>query len=619
MHKDEPRERLVQLIVEAGEQTRAQADSMQEATAEFPLLVAEGEGIWASVSDEASDAEERGAILSEFRQGVRRTLDDLLDLLETKDVGALPDELHYLLGQCRAVGAQRMQLTVGACKSAFDHQKLVQLEALLGETLAAMDARCGTPHESTGAQQLHAKQLVERFPAAPEPRMSPEVPRYLTTKLSDLSLRPDDKLQSQSALDEGLPLVNWDKARALGHQLESACAECEKLLEELHTSLISCSEHNQLLLHSLGGNYELMGAIRIARLVIDCECHAAEFGPSQLEALKTLHTATLTALSAPDAPLADGASLAPSLSGPPIGGHAGRAATSAAPPVRGKLFVATMDTTSFTRKLNESLLFPALGADMERSATIGVTESEQVGFIDFALGRVDAALQPLPQVHRQADVVILDDSIALSNAPHFSFSGAGVVLRLRELGFAGTTCILTAQGDERMAELTAMPGVDIAEPKTFNPAMLAMKLLQAHKLKAATTGSPGDAAMLPASLINLSHFAGLPHPIICSLVQEAFDKTMEPADPMTPSAAARYSSDLSLYTRMSELQALVASGEDVAHICHTLEGVAKTAGACQLANEVQAFSQAPNVEGTSLLWSLLEATRSEVQAQGYFV
>ena len=152
MHKDESRERLVQLIIEAGGHT-ATTEGTQAAP---PLLSGEGEGIWGAISS----AEEREAILSEFRQGTRSTLDDLLMLLESNDVGALPEELHYLLGQCRAVGAQRMQLAVGGCKSAFDYGKLVQLETLLAQTFEAMDGRRGgEPNEATKLQYAHAKEL----------------------------------------------------------------------------------------------------------------------------------------------------------------------------------------------------------------------------------------------------------------------------------------------------------------------------------------------------------------------------------------------------------------------------------------------------------------------------
>ena len=45
-------------------------------------------------------------------------------------MGGLPDELHYLLGQCRTVGAWRMQQAVDSCKASFDYAKLATLNTL---------------------------------------------------------------------------------------------------------------------------------------------------------------------------------------------------------------------------------------------------------------------------------------------------------------------------------------------------------------------------------------------------------------------------------------------------------------------------------------------------------
>ena len=50
---------------------------------------------------------------------------------------------------------------------------------------------------------------------------------------------------------------------------------------------------------------------------------------------------------------------------------------------------------------------------MTRSRAIGETREEQLGFVSFALGQVDAQLQPLPPPHRQADVAVLDQHVLL--------------------------------------------------------------------------------------------------------------------------------------------------------------------------------------------------------------
>jgi len=373
-----------------------------------------------------------------------------------------------------------------------------------------------------------------------------------------------------------------------------------------------CRSQCELTLHSLVNNYELIGATRIARLVVDCEARATDFGPLQLHALNRLHTETLSALNAPDAPLA-GAAASSSI-------HLQRAAAVAAPmgPAGGALFIAAIDDASFARQHHQLALFPALGADMTRSAAIGETKSEQLGFIDFALGRVDAALRPLAPPHREADMVLLDEDIALNNETHML--GSQLAGQLRGLGYGGVTCIISGVDDEHLAALIAMPDVDMVSPKNFNPTALAAKLLNAHKLKtAASRFAPGA-----GELFDLSHFDGLPHENICSLLKAVWDDTtVSSAEPASVLATPpKYTSDVSMFARMAELQKRVEHGESLAGLVHSLKGVALTAGASTFAKVVQAFptkeaSAATNAEGIATLWALLESTRREMQARGY--
>eukprot|EP00966_Prymnesium_polylepis_P329003 7384774-Prymnesium_polylepis.1 len=126
--------------------------------------------------------------------------------------------------------------------------------------------------------------------------------------------------------------------------------------------------------------------------------------------------------------------------------------------------------------MHEQLLFPALGADMGRSRSMGTTREEQVGFLAYALGRVDRDLLPLPPPHRHADVVVLDQNIDLAWRPHLL--GTDLVVQLREAGFAGATCIVSV-GAEEAAKLEAMPGVDVASRKGDNGVAVAARLLRA--------------------------------------------------------------------------------------------------------------------------------------------
>mmetsp|Transcript_26552 Transcript_26552/g.86827 ORF Transcript_26552/g.86827 Transcript_26552/m.86827 type:complete len:1308 (+) Transcript_26552:50-3973(+) len=604
MQKDEPRERLVQLIVEAGGALPKEfaSDSEQEAG----LLVGEHEGIWGSVSD----AEERAAILSEFRRGVRRTLDDLLALLDARDVGALPDELHHLLGQCRAVGARRIQLAVGKCKSAFDYGKLVGLEELLAETFEAMDARCGgEPLESTAAQCSHAKQLADRL--APlvggPPDKSP--PSATPSKHSSV-LPPSQPLQRpQRDNTDALPLVNWEIARALGDALNAACVECESTLEKLHKALVSCGEQCELLLRSLVGSCEQIGATRMARLVVDFESRHTEFGPLQLDALRTLHAETLSALSAPEGLLAASASALRGTSPP---------RTSRLKPAEEGLFVAVVDDSAFSRKIFEATLLPALGADAQRSKAIGGTKEEQVGFISFALGLVDASLHDLPPPHRQADVVLIDENLALDGDVHLS--GSYVLARLREQGYVGVACLASSCDREQLARLMAVPGVDLVSPKPFHASALAAALLKAHEVKQLVTSAHATQekrAPFAEKLVSLTHLEGLPHSSIRSLMDVAYNNATEPSSPSSAGKRPRFLSASSVYAKLAQLEKRFQQSESTDQVCHSLKGVAKTAGACRLAKEVQAFSANPTTAGIAQMWSLLDATRSKLLATGY--
>jgi len=690
MHKDEPRERLVELLVaEAGAHATSQSGSMQRT---LPLLAGEGEGFWGAMSD----ADERGAILAEFREGARRTLDDLLALLDAKDVGALPDELHYLLGQCRTVGAQRMQGAVGECKSSFHYNKLVRLEELLAETFEAMDARTEEPLESTAAQYLRAKELAERVRTLAE-----EEPQYKHRLDEDSfkgsasgsavdssfkgSLAPalglptergsKNRLGSQEEVV--LPLVDWAKAQALGDLLRVACGECGKLLDELRQSLISCSEHCQLLLHSLCGTYELIGATRIARLVVDCEAHVTNFGPLQLEALNALHTETLNALTKTGTPLCspvllpsgatvpspallptaspldDVSALAPALptsvsvslasatrhtaaaneaafaNGLSFKSTHSNSSTTHSASGHGKLlFVAGIDDSSFARQVATSVLFPLLGADMHLSKALGETASEQQGFLEFALGQVDAAMQPLPPPHRQADVVLLDQNITLHDEPHLL--GSQLATDLRERGYLGVICIISGVDEERRAVLESQPCVDMVQPKSFSPTTLATQVLQWHELKlaarldelklAARTSDPERDPVLRAtsSLVDIEHFEGVPVAAIAELMAMAYDQTTACT---TGRAGGRphYTGPSSLYTLLAQLEDRCENGDDLRLISHTLKGSARCAGAMQLATEVLAYEGGgvrPSAENIAALWVLLEASRQELQASG---
>ena len=150
MSKSEQLDRLVCLLTEGGGLGGVPSDLATDV-----LLAGEEDTLWTTLT-----VTRRNALFDAFRVSSRETLDALLRLLEEEDVGSLPGELHQLVGQCRAIGARRMLRAAEKCKAALDLAELSQLESLLAETFAAIDARCGIVHATTAAQTAYAANFV---------------------------------------------------------------------------------------------------------------------------------------------------------------------------------------------------------------------------------------------------------------------------------------------------------------------------------------------------------------------------------------------------------------------------------------------------------------------------
>ena len=349
-----------------------------------------------------------------------------------------------------------------------------------------------------------------------------------------------------------------------------------------------------LVLHSLLGNYELIGATRIARRVVDCEARANEFGPLQLAELRSLHTKTLEALRASQ-PSAEPLSPSHPPSTPP----------STPPPHAHQLFVAAIDDTEFARCVSQTVLFPLLSADTQLSKVLGATRLEQISFVDFALGRVDGSMHPLPPPYRQADIVLLDENITLHDMPHLR--GSELARQLRERGFVGVICVISALESETLMS----QHVDSVYSKSFDPGVLTTTLLQLHETRKSASAESRSASFKQQQreqlLVDLTHFQGLPTESLYALLAQVYDKATD--------AGA-----MSLYTKLKQLEDRFESGEDIRDISHAIKGTATTAGACKLAMQLSEYShngaQQPNAQGIASLWSTLEATRLELMASG---
>jgi len=467
MSKDDSREKLVGLLVEQGK-SFAQVAGM--AAIDAPLLVTDA--MWAS-----ADVSARDRILGQFRRDARKSLDELLALLKGADLGNIPRELHNLVGLCRTIGARRMQLVADACKAGMGHAQLGQLEDLLAQTFVAMDAHCSVTDAATKTQVEHAARLMSKH--------------------------GHSALEAAAVDVTECPLIDWPQARAVALLQGFLRAEMTIHLSELRAA-VAAGESCRRLLHSLCGKSSTLGAPRLARFVAQCEKTAQSFSEAKLRVLEALHAETVEALDMPSAALPHShAALsvpelvpepaAKELRAPPVSPvrAALPAPEAAAEPSAAPIFVAAIDDDDIARSVLDMMLFSFLGADKTRSCALGKTREEQDSFLNFALGRVDKELQPLPPPHQQADIVVADQNIIdiFDGGP--DIIGTDLVAQLRDAGFTGVACIVSGCDLEELAELEAQPGVDLAVLKGFDGQKLAAQLLKLHAERRASATAHG--------------------------------------------------------------------------------------------------------------------------------
>jgi hypothetical protein len=120
-----------------------------------------------------------------------------------------------------------------------------------------------------------------------------------------------------------------------------------------------------------------------------------------------------------------------------------------------------IDDDPFIHKAHASV-FRQLGATASRS--LGETRKEQLACADVALGLLDLhTLQPTPG-GRPADVLLIDQRIYLDGQPHML--GTEVAEELHRRGFGGVVGIISGADKTQLAELRALPGIDLTACKS---------------------------------------------------------------------------------------------------------------------------------------------------------
>ena len=80
---------------------------------------------------------------------------------------------------------------------------------------------------------------------------------------------------------------------------------------------------------------------------------------------------------------------------------------------------------------------------------------------------------------------MLDENIDLEDEGVF-VKGSDLARELREEGFRGIICILTAEGERRNRQLAALPHVDFAFDKSADLRQIAETLLAEHQARVAS-------------------------------------------------------------------------------------------------------------------------------------
>jgi len=136
---------------------------------------------------------------------------------------------------------------------------------------------------------------------------------------------------------------------------------------------------------------------------------------------------------------------------PPAAAHAVRSLRAPPPSPSQPPVVAALDDDDLARHVLSTCLECTLGCDMRRSRAVGKTLDEQLAFVDFALGLLDADMQPVSSPLPPVDAVILDQNINLDHSP--PIFGSDVAAQLRKRGFKGAVIILTGESEQKLDEL----------------------------------------------------------------------------------------------------------------------------------------------------------------------
>jgi hypothetical protein len=135
-----------------------------------------------------------------------------------------------------------------------------------------------------------------------------------------------------------------------------------------------------------------------------------------------------------------------------------------------------IDDDAFLRMTHTMFFEHALGADMERSGALGVSEAEIAAFCDIIMGRRRVDLSEVEaDESRPVDLLFIDHDLGLGPER----MGTQLAQQAADAGFEGMVCMVTAATSEEREVILALPCVHMVMEKGLRPHGFA-EMLQAH-------------------------------------------------------------------------------------------------------------------------------------------
>jgi len=282
-----------------------------------------------------------------------------------------------------------------------------------------------------------------------------------------------------------------------------------------------------------------------------------------------------------------------------------------------KLKVVCVDDQRLLLHHMRTLCQHVLPVDMASSSWIGGNQAELDAFVDLALGRLDADMNPAAEP-RQADITILDQNLLLDNREYLV--GTELVTELRAQGFRGKCLLVTASVGSQLVEIRNTAGIDAVMSKGDPRIADSLKeLARAHALKCHAGGSSSSAHAARLLLPGAEAGAGCSaeagaeagagssaearDDIGLQMVTASSPEEVLAADRQSTISARGGSDEIAeSFKQLAESFKLQAP---TVHLSHKLKGLASVLGLVELSHCVKNFEENPSETGITRMQQLI--------------